>query len=77
MSLLKLHKIATYIAVWSVSLTVVLFFLAETERMLRLNVLPQALELVALLVGFVMGSIAVASVTISVVLSLYRLATKE
>lgn len=77
MFLLKLHKISTYIAVWSVFMNVLLGFFALLDDVLRLNILPQSFEQFALFIAFVSGAMAIGSVLISIVLSLYRVSIKD
>lgn len=77
MSLTKIHKISTILAVATVIISCTLLFLSMVDRMLGLNLLPPSAETIVGLAVWAFGSIALGSGAVSVVLSLYRLSDKK
>ncbi len=73
---LKIHKIATHMAVWSVFAAVIVFFLNQLDFFTRSLAYTYSWQLPDLIL-YPVAMIAFGSTVISLVLSLYRLATKD
>lgn len=77
MSIVKIHKILTLVAVVSVIISCTLLFLNIFEQTLRLDFYGQFWGGFFVLGTWAFGSIALCSCAASIVLSLYRIANKN
>ncbi len=68
----KTHMISTFLAVCSIFFSMILVFLALFDRVLSLDLFPQAFERILFLAAWVVGIVAIGSTLISLVLSHYQ-----
>ena len=77
MFIVKAHKIFTALAVGSITLTTLLFFIGQIDTLLRLDLFPQSWEMVMRLVAYAIGCISLGSGAASFLLSQYRSVEKR
>ena len=77
MTLAKIHKICTLIALCTTTIMMSVIFIAAVDQTFHLNILTSSIEQLAYLLATAFGILSVAGTLTSAMLSLYRLAEKN